>query len=163
ISLRDTIRNSNRKTRFFPGWLKAPFGARSSAVIALVAVLALVAGSLVVLQITNQMRREADDRLAASSAGVSADVEQIMTNAAAGRALEQPARAAHARDGRRLLLPVAALRVARLGSLGHRRRDPDRAPVRRDRRHPPLRDPDRAVRLASRGAHVRRVELRHPA
>ena len=81
--MRVAIRNWNRKTNFLPGWLKAPFGARSSAVIALVAVLALVAGSLVVLQITNQMRHEADDRLAASSAAVAADVAQIMTNASA--------------------------------------------------------------------------------
>ncbi len=77
----DAIRNANGKRRFAPGWLRSPLGARSSVVIAFVAVLAIVAGSLVVLQITNQMRREADDRLAASSASVSADVDKIMVDA----------------------------------------------------------------------------------
>jgi diguanylate cyclase (GGDEF)-like protein len=52
-------------------------------VIALVAVLALVAGSLVVLQITNQMRHEADDRLAAAAGKVSVAVEELMTDASA--------------------------------------------------------------------------------
>jgi len=52
-------------------------------VIVVVAVLALVAGSLVVLQITDQMRHEADDRLAASTASVSADVDKVMANASA--------------------------------------------------------------------------------
>src|SRR5262245_14331556 len=80
-SLLEAIRNANRKRRVLPGWLKAPFGARSSVVVALVAVLAIVAGSVVVLQITNQMRREADDRLAASSASVSGGVDKIMVDA----------------------------------------------------------------------------------
>jgi diguanylate cyclase (GGDEF)-like protein len=52
-------------------------------VIVVVAVLALVAGSLVVLQITDQMRREADDRLAASTASVSAAVDKVMADASA--------------------------------------------------------------------------------
>jgi len=81
--LQDALRHSNGKTRIAPGWLKSPFGARASLVIVVVAVLALLAGSMVVLQITNQMRREADDRLAASTAAVSAGVEQIMADASA--------------------------------------------------------------------------------
>jgi len=52
-------------------------------VIVVVAVLALVAGSLVVLQITDQMRREADDRLAASTASVSSAVDKVMADASA--------------------------------------------------------------------------------
>jgi diguanylate cyclase (GGDEF)-like protein len=64
-----------------PGWLKSPFGARSSLVIVLVAALALVAGSLVVLQITNKMRQEADDRLAATSTSVAALVQHVMDDA----------------------------------------------------------------------------------
>ena len=81
--MQDALRQSNGKRRFAPGWLKSPFGARSSVVIVVVAVLALVAGSLVVLQITDQMRHEADDRLAASTASVSADVDKVMANASA--------------------------------------------------------------------------------
>jgi diguanylate cyclase (GGDEF)-like protein len=65
------------------GWLKSPFGARSTLVVALVAVLAIVAGTMVVLQITNQMRREADDRLANASSGLSATLEKTMTDASA--------------------------------------------------------------------------------
>jgi diguanylate cyclase (GGDEF)-like protein len=64
-----------------PGWLKSPFGARSSLVITVVAVLALVAGSIVVLQITDQMRHEADGRLSAASATTSASVQKIMADA----------------------------------------------------------------------------------
>ena len=82
-SLQNAFRDSNGNRRFVPGWLKSPFGARSSLVIALVAVLAIVAGSLVVLQITNQMRREADDRLAAATAKASLAVEELMTDASA--------------------------------------------------------------------------------
>jgi diguanylate cyclase (GGDEF)-like protein len=81
--LQDAVRNTIGKTRFAAGWLKSPFGARSSMVIVVVAVLALVAGSLVVLQITNQMRHEADDRLAASTASVSAAVDNTMADASA--------------------------------------------------------------------------------
>ena len=66
--MQNAFRDSNGNRRLVPGWLKSPFGARSSLVITVVAVLALVAGSIVVLQITDQMRHEADDRLAAASA-----------------------------------------------------------------------------------------------
>jgi diguanylate cyclase (GGDEF)-like protein len=81
--LLDAVRHWNGKRRFAPGWLKLPFGARSSVVIVVVAVLALVAGSLVVLQITNQMRHEADDRLAASTASVARGVDKVMADASA--------------------------------------------------------------------------------
>jgi diguanylate cyclase (GGDEF)-like protein len=81
--LQDARRTTNGKRFHLPGWLKSPFGARSSLVIALVAVLALVAGSLVVLQITNQMRHEADDRLAAAAGKASVAVQQLMTDASA--------------------------------------------------------------------------------
>ncbi len=81
--LQDAVRRTNRKRRFFPGWLKSPFGARSSLVIALVAVLALVAGSLVVLQITNQMRDEADASLKTQATTVAAAVADTMNAASA--------------------------------------------------------------------------------
>jgi diguanylate cyclase (GGDEF)-like protein len=81
--LQDARRTTNGKRFHLPGWLKSPFGARSSLVITLVAVLALVAGSLVVLQITNQMRHEADDRLAAAAGKASVAVQQLMTHASA--------------------------------------------------------------------------------
>jgi diguanylate cyclase (GGDEF)-like protein len=76
--LQDAARESRRKRPFIFGWLRSPFGARSSLVIAVVAVLALVAGSLVVLQITNQMRREADDRLAQEARSVADAADGIM-------------------------------------------------------------------------------------
>jgi diguanylate cyclase (GGDEF)-like protein len=81
--LQDARRTTNGKRFHLPGWLKSPFGARSSLVITLVAVLALVAGSVVVLQITNQMRHEADDRLAAAAGKASVAVQQLMTDASA--------------------------------------------------------------------------------
>ena len=81
--MQDAVRNTSGKRRFALGWLKSPFGARSSMVIVVVAVLALVAGTLVVLQITNQMRHEADDRLAASTASVATSVDQVMADASA--------------------------------------------------------------------------------
>jgi len=81
--LQDALRNTISNRRFALGWLKSPFGARSSVVIIAVAILALIAGALVVLQITNQMRHEADDRLAASTANVSAAVDKIMADASA--------------------------------------------------------------------------------
>ena len=81
--MQNAFRDSNGNRRLVPGWLKSPFGARSSLVIALVAVLALVAGSLVVLQITNQMRHEADDRLAAAAGKASVAIEELMTDASA--------------------------------------------------------------------------------
>jgi len=81
--LQNAFRDSNGNRRVVPGWLKSPFGARSSLVITLVAALALVAGSLVVLQITNQMRHEADDRLTAAAGKASVAVEELMTDASA--------------------------------------------------------------------------------
>ena len=81
--MQDARRTTNGKRFHLPGWLKSPFGARSSLVITLVAVLALVAGSVVVLQITNQMRHEADDRLAAAAGKASVAVQQLMTDASA--------------------------------------------------------------------------------
>ena len=79
--MQDAFRVSIGKRLTVPGWLKSPFGARSSLVISLVAVLALIAGSLVVLQITDQMRREDDGRLA-SEAGLVADaIHETMTAA----------------------------------------------------------------------------------
>src|SRR6185503_13215482 len=81
--LQDARRITNGKQFHLPGWLKSPFGARSSLVITLVAVLALVAGSMVVLQITNQMRHEADDRLAAAAGKASVAVEELITDASA--------------------------------------------------------------------------------
>jgi diguanylate cyclase (GGDEF)-like protein len=80
-TLQDAVRDSIGKRLTAPGWLKSPFGARSSLVIALVAVLALIAGSLVVLQITNQMRREDDTRLAAQAGLVSDAIAETMTAA----------------------------------------------------------------------------------
>ena len=79
--MQDAYRDSNRKRPSVPGWLRSPFGARSTLVITFVALLALVAGSLVVLQITDQMRREADDRLATASTSVAHVVQQTMTDA----------------------------------------------------------------------------------
>ena len=77
-TLQDAHSEPNRKRLGAPGWLKSPFGARSTLVITFVALLALVAGSLVVLQITNQMRRESDDRLATASTSVARVVQQTM-------------------------------------------------------------------------------------
>lgn len=48
----------------------------------MVAVLAVVAGSLVVVQITNEMRREADDRLAAATVNMAEAVQSTMATAA---------------------------------------------------------------------------------
>ena len=79
--MQDAVRHSIGKRSFAPGWLKSPFGARSSVVVVVVAVLALIAGSLVVLQITNQMRHEADDRLAASTAMTAAEIQKAMADA----------------------------------------------------------------------------------
>jgi hypothetical protein len=64
-----------------PGRLRLVFGARSSTVVAIVALLALAAGGLVAGQITGQMRREADDRLAAHVATVATAVEATMERA----------------------------------------------------------------------------------
>jgi diguanylate cyclase (GGDEF)-like protein len=80
-ALQDAVRKTNRTWLNLRGWRKSPFGARSTLVIALVAVLAIVAGSLVVLQITNQMRREADDRLAAAAGSVSDAIQDTMSAA----------------------------------------------------------------------------------
>ena len=80
-SLQDAVRSSIGKRLTVPGWLKSPFGARSSLVIALVALLALIAGSLVVLQITEEMRREDDTRFAAQAGLVSDAIEETMTAA----------------------------------------------------------------------------------
>jgi diguanylate cyclase (GGDEF)-like protein len=79
--LQDAARESKHRKPVLAGWLRSPFGARSSLVITLVAVLALVAGTLVVLQITTQMRREADERLAAEAGTIADAVEDIMTAA----------------------------------------------------------------------------------
>ena len=79
--MQDAVRVSIGKRLTVPGWLRSPFGARSSLIIALVAVLALIAGSLVVLQITNQMRHEADDRLAQETTSVADAIEGIMVSA----------------------------------------------------------------------------------
>jgi diguanylate cyclase (GGDEF)-like protein len=79
--LQDAVRVSIGKKLTAPGWLKSPFGARSSLVIALVAVLALIVGSLVVLQITDDMKREDDSQLAAHAGLVSDAVEETMTAA----------------------------------------------------------------------------------
>jgi diguanylate cyclase (GGDEF)-like protein len=79
--LQDAFRDSRRRKPIVPRWLKSPFGARSSLVIVVVAVLAIVAGTLVVLQITNQMRREADDRLAREASAVASAVDGIMVSA----------------------------------------------------------------------------------
>jgi diguanylate cyclase (GGDEF)-like protein len=65
-----------------PGWLRSPFGARSSLVIVFVALLAVVAGSVVVAQLTEQMRRDADGRLAAATVNVSAAVHDTLSTAA---------------------------------------------------------------------------------
>jgi diguanylate cyclase (GGDEF)-like protein len=80
-SLTNQRRTTIGKRMNLPGWLKSPFGARSSLVITAVAVLALVAGALVVIQITDQMRHEADDRLAAASTKTAAAVENLMVDA----------------------------------------------------------------------------------
>jgi diguanylate cyclase (GGDEF)-like protein len=79
--LQRSVRDSIGRFPSVPGWLRSPFGARSSLVIALVAVLAVVAGSVVVLQITNQMRREADERLTEQATVVADGVDQIMVGA----------------------------------------------------------------------------------
>ena len=79
--MQDAVRVSIGKKLTAPGWLKSPFGARSSLVIALVAVLALIVGSLVVLQITDDMKREDDSQLAAHAGLVSDAVEETMTAA----------------------------------------------------------------------------------
>ena len=64
-----------------PGWIRTPFSARASLVVAAVAILALVAGVAVVSQITGQMRSEADDRLDAHAASVALAVETTMGDA----------------------------------------------------------------------------------
>jgi len=60
---------------------RTPFGARSSLVIALIAVLAVVAGVFVATQFTAQMRTEADGRLDAHAQAVANEVEQTMSDA----------------------------------------------------------------------------------
>ena len=79
--MQDAVRNSNRNRRIVPGWLKSPLGARSTLVITFVAVLAIVAGSLVVIQITDQMRHEADDRLASATTSASDVLQHTMASA----------------------------------------------------------------------------------
>ena len=81
-SLQLALRSSNGTGRITPGWLRSPFGARSSLVIVFVALLAVVAGSLVVVQLTDQMRRDADARLASATTGVAADVHETLAAAA---------------------------------------------------------------------------------
>ena len=63
------------------GALRRPFDVRSSSVIAVVAVLALVAGFTVFSQITDQMRRDADARLDAHAVEVSAGVHELVSAA----------------------------------------------------------------------------------
>ena len=57
------------------------FGARTAGVIAIVAVLAIVAGIAVVSQVTDQMRRDADARLASHTADVGGALEDTMSSA----------------------------------------------------------------------------------
>ena len=61
--------------------LLTPFGARSPGLIAIVAVLAVVAGFAVVTQVTDQMRREADARLDGQASDVARLLEQTMASA----------------------------------------------------------------------------------
>src|SRR5690349_22736486 len=63
--------------------IRSPFGARTSFVAILVAVLALVAGGALVGQISDQMRRDADARLDARTDATTADIAAITSQAAA--------------------------------------------------------------------------------
>ena len=60
---------------------RSPFGARSSVVIALVAVLAVVAGVAVASQFTAQMRIEAEARLDAHTQAVADAIQGTMARA----------------------------------------------------------------------------------
>ncbi len=62
-------------------WLNTPFGARAVGLIAIIAVLAIVAGIAVVSQVTDQMRREADARLAGQASDVARLLENTMASA----------------------------------------------------------------------------------
>jgi len=63
------------------GWFRTPFGARASFVVAMMVLLALVAGAAVVSQVTGQMRSEADARLDAHATDVAHIVETTMAEA----------------------------------------------------------------------------------
>jgi diguanylate cyclase (GGDEF)-like protein len=76
------LRNSNGNGRAVRGWLKSPLGARSSLVVMVVAILAIAAGSLVVIQVTNQMRSDADSRLSGATTAAADAVHQTMASAA---------------------------------------------------------------------------------
>src|SRR5262245_24460113 len=60
---------------------RSPFGARSSVVLAVVAVLGVVAGVAVASQFTSQMRTEAEVRLDAHTQAIADEVEATMTSA----------------------------------------------------------------------------------
>ncbi|HEV8545975.1 MAG TPA: diguanylate cyclase [Candidatus Limnocylindrales bacterium] len=62
-------------------WLRTPFGARAAGVVAVIVVLALVAGLAVVTQVTDQMRRDADARLDGHAADVAGLLEETMASA----------------------------------------------------------------------------------
>src|SRR5882757_8939652 len=63
------------------GWIRTPFGARASGVVAMMVVLALIAGIAVVSQITGQMRNEADARLDAHAAAVASRLQTTIDDA----------------------------------------------------------------------------------
>jgi diguanylate cyclase (GGDEF)-like protein len=70
-----------QRTLAVPGRIRTPFGSRSSLIIAMIAVLAVVAGLIVVSEVTGQMRREADARLDAHAAIVARSLEHTMAGA----------------------------------------------------------------------------------
>ena len=63
-------------------WLGVPFGARAAGLIAVVAALLAVAGIVVVAQVTDQMRRDADARLDSHASDVARLLDQTMASAA---------------------------------------------------------------------------------
>ena len=62
-------------------WVLTPFGARAAGLIAIIAVLGVIAGVAVVSQVTDQMRRDADARLASHTSDEGRVLEETMASA----------------------------------------------------------------------------------
>jgi len=62
-------------------WVLTPFGARAAGLIAIIAALGVIAGIAVVSQVTDQMRRDADARLASHTFDEGRVLEETMASA----------------------------------------------------------------------------------
>ena len=80
-SLHDDTADIAERRSIVGGWLLTPFGARAALVMAITGVLAVVAGILVVSQVTDQMRREADGRLERHATEVAQALQETMASA----------------------------------------------------------------------------------